>query len=254
MTSTKNSELAADKFVTTSPNYGGDGFWHMSHLWKSWSQLTDSVLSGKPARTGERTEEQYHQFVGAMYDYGFMRAQMLAKSIPLNGAKRLIDVGGGPGSYAICFCLENEGLEATVFDRPPAIKVALEKIAKHKVEDRVKVQRGDFIEDSLGKDYDVVFGSHIIHAYGEEDTKLFFKKVYDALSIGGLFLLQDFFANDDRLTPPNVPIFAINMLVNTPKGQTYTFSETEKWLQEIGFKDMRVLETPPGADVIAATK
>ena len=250
----KNSPMAADKLVTTSPNYGGDGFWHMVQLWKTWSQLTDCVLKGKPAEVGERTEEQYHQFVGAMYDYGFSRAQALAKSISLSGAKRLIDVGGGPGSYAICFCAENKGLEATVFDRPLAIKVALEKIEKHGMLDRVKVTRGDFLEDPLGKEYDVAFGSHIIHAYGPEDSKTFLKKCYDALVPGGLFLLQDFFAQDDKVTPPNVPVFALNMLVNTPKGQTYTFSETIKWLQEAGFKDVKTLDTPPGADVISARK
>ena len=250
----KNSQLAKEKFVTSSPNYGGDGLWHMAHLWQSWSQLTDCIRTGKPARTGERTEEQYHQFVGAMYDYGLVRAKALAKSIDLTGVKRLIDIGGGPGSYAISFCEANEGLEATVFDRPPAIHVARQKIAKHKIEEQVKVVEGDIYENDLGNDWEVAFASHIIHAYGPEESKTFFEKVHGSLVSGGRFLLQDFFAEDDRVSPPNVPVFSINMLVNTPNGQTFTFSETEQWLKEVGFTKIKRLATPPGADVIEAFK
>jgi hypothetical protein len=62
-------------------------------------------------------------------------------------------------------------------------------------------------------------------------------------------------APDDARREATFPlIFAVNMLVNTEEGDTFTFGEYRKWLEESGFRDVRTLEAPSPSPLILATK
>ncbi|HEX5324133.1 MAG TPA: methyltransferase, partial [Capsulimonadaceae bacterium] len=80
------------------------------------------------------------------------------------------------------------------------------------------------------------------------------KKVYAALAPGGTIAIAEMVPNDERTGPPFPLIFAVNMLVNTEKGDTYTFGELSQWLREAGFTDCRTLDAPGPSPLILATK
>jgi ubiquinone/menaquinone biosynthesis C-methylase UbiE len=249
-----NSEMAAEKLVKTSPEYGGNGLLHYVSLWNSWTGLSEVVKSGEPVnREKERTIDEYHQFVGAMHDYGYGRALAVAETIDMSDVGTLLDLGGGPGSYAIAFSQKNPHLKATVFDRPPALDMARKNLIRYNLTDRITLQPGDFVTDELRGQWDAVWGSHIIHSMDSATNIELIKKPKTIIKTGGKLFIQDFYLNDDKASPANSAVFAINMLVNTKGGRTYTFKEVKGWLTEAGFKGAEVIQSPEGADIISAT-
>lgn len=251
----RNSPMAAEKLVKTSPEYGGNGVLHYVQLWDSWSKLSTVVRDGKPAECKkERTVEEYHQFVGAMHDYSYGRALAVAETIDLSKVNTLLDLGGGPGSFAIAFAQKNEKLKATIYDLPPALDVAKETCKRYKMTDRIELETGDFLKDELKGKYDVVWASHIIHSLDPDTNIKLIKDVKTMINPGGQLYIQDFYLNDDKVSPPNSAVFSINMLVNCKGGRTYTFTEVKGWLKDAGYEDIEIIDSPPGADVIRATK
>jgi ubiquinone/menaquinone biosynthesis C-methylase UbiE len=222
---------------------------HHAHLWRSWSALTDVVRTGHPAAgERERPPEEYHDFVRAMHDLGWERAQTLAATLDLAGTRRLLDLGGGPGSYAVAFCARYPALQAVIFDRAPALDVAREIVRANGLERQVGFQAGDFLADDIGSGYDLALVSQVLHAYDEDRNRLLLRKVARALVPGGRVVVQEFFLNESRAAPAPSAVFAINMLVNTGNGRTYTWDEVEAWLVAAGFTRVRrmLLNGPAG--------
>lgn len=251
----ENTAVADEFFAAASPRCRIAGLRHHAHIWKSWAQLTDVVKSGKPAtEESDRSVEEYHDFVRAMYDYGWERATELAGKLDLSDVTNMLDLGGGPGSYAIAFCLVNQALRAVVFDREVALDVAREIVKSHGVEDRVSLMAGDFLIDKVGDGYDLVFISHILHSYDEADGRRILQTAFSALAAGGRLLVQDFFLAEDHTQPQAAAIFAINMLVNTESGRSYGWDEVESWLAEAGLVGMERMETPGQPGLIMARK
>jgi 3-hydroxy-5-methyl-1-naphthoate 3-O-methyltransferase len=60
--------------------------------------------------------------------------------------------------------------------------------------------------------------------------------------------------NEERTGSPTGLIFGVNMLVNTDEGDTFSFGEIRRWLEEAGFKDARTVECPGPSPLILATK
>ncbi|MFH0794461.1 MAG: methyltransferase, partial [bacterium] len=164
---------------------------------------------------------------------------LVAAKMPLRRFKHLLDLGGGPGVYAISLCEANPNLRATVFDLPDPLKIAREEIAAAGLRNRMKVKAGDFLKDSLGSGYDVVLISSIVHALGEKEILFLLKKVRRAIEPNGLVVVKDFFLNPDFCTPAPAAHFAINMLVNTERGRCYSFGEMTRYLKETGFAKIR---------------
>jgi predicted O-methyltransferase YrrM len=250
-----NTPEAAALLARSSPTCGAAGLRHHANLWKTWSALTDVVRTGRPAhREPERSVDEYHDFVRAMYDFAWDRAQLLAKALDLSTTRRMLDLGGGPGSYAIACAQRNPGLQAVVFDRPPALDVAREIVAKHGAGGQVTLQAGDFITDAVGGGYDLVLVSQILHSYDEAQCRAIVKKSADALVPGGWLVVQEFLLEEDRVSPPPSALFAINMLVNTAGGRTYTWREVEGWLADAGLTGVERLAFPPPGGVVVGTK
>ena len=96
--------------------------------------------------------------------------------------------------------------------------------------------------------------SAILHSEGEERSRKLLKKTAGALIRGGTIAIGEWLVNDERTEPLNALMFAVNMLVNTERGDTFSFNEIKSWLDEAGFKDARTLEAPGPSPLVLATK
>ena len=168
--------------------------------------------------------------------------------------RHLLDLGGGPATYAITFARANPELSATVFDLPGPIGIARENIAKNGLEARLNTRTGNFLQDDIGSGYDYIWVSHILHSHDEAQCRLIIKKAVAALVSGGRLAIQDFFLNPDGYTPPGAAMFGVHMLAVTPRGRAYTYGEVAKWLQEAGLATPEHLQTSPEASVLVAAK
>src|SRR5512143_3139327 len=129
-----------------SPTYLGHIIRHHHHLMESWAQLHQSVASGRPIRerSSVSREEWRESFLMGMFNMAMALAPRVADVIDLTSRSRCLDLGGGPGTYAIHFCLKNPALAATVFDLPTTRPFAERTIASFRLSDRIAFAEGDY--------------------------------------------------------------------------------------------------------------
>jgi len=248
-----NTTASKTLLVKASPRYAGHMIMHQHHLVQPWYHLAETVKTGGPVEGARLPEEERREsFLMGMFNAAMATASGIAKQIDLKGRKHLLDLGGGPGTYAIHFCRENPKLRATVFDFPTTEPFARETIGRFGVSERVDFVPGNFVKDDLPGKYDVAWLSHILHAVGVEDSQTIIEKVAGVLMLGGLCLIQDFILND-QLTGPLFPaLFSLNMLVNTKHGQAYSEAQIMAMMEKAGFRNLRRLpsESPTQSGII----
>lgn len=260
----RNSKLASRFLVRGQDGYRGAIITHMAHTWeRGWDDLQNTVLVGHPAGVEpeswvdtrpQRDEESMRAFILGMDALARDLAPQVAPKLNLKGVRHLLDLGGGPATYAITFARANPELSATVFDLPGPIGIARENIAKNGLESRINTLKGNFLQDDVGSGYDYIWVSHILHSHDESQCRLIIKKAVAALVSGGRLAIQDFYLNPDGCSPPGAAMFGVHMLAVTPRGRAYTYDEVAQWLQEAGLMAPEHLQTSPEASVLVAKK
>ena len=215
---------------------------HSMTILRGWSQLAWVARSGIPAPKQSSIrgpEADRAAFIAAMHTVsGPIADEVVARFNP-PPFRRLLDVGGASGTWTLAFLRAMPGARATIFDLPDAIAQARGRFAGTEWADRVDFAPGDFYVDDLPAGADLAWVSAIIHQHGREENRALFAKVSKALQPGGLIAIRDFVMQPDRTRPAFGALFAVNMLVNTERGDTFTFAEIAEDLQSAGFRDVQ---------------
>lgn len=230
---------------------------HRVRMWDSWSNLTHIVETGENPNMktiATRDPEDIKAFIGAMEAIGRDRAEEIVASLDISGFKKLLDVGGGSGVYTAAFLEKVPHLRATLFDLPNVVEMAREKLTERGLIDRVEIRAGDFTKDELPPGHDAVLLSAIIHMNSPERNRQLYEKAYRALEPGGTILIRDHVMNPTRDFPVDGAIFAVNMLVATRGGNTYTFGEIEEDLESAGFHDVDLVREGVDMDQIVRAR
>jgi hypothetical protein len=132
-------------------------------------------------------------------------------------------------------------MTATLFDLPDVVEMARERIQAAGMMDRVTLVPGDFYKDELPPGHDLAFLSAIIHQNSPTQNEALFRGIYRALDSGGRIVVRDHVMSSDRTDPLEGALFAVNMLVGTPEGGTYTFDEIRSGLSTAGFDRIRLI-------------
>lgn len=259
-----NSKIASRYLVQGKDDYRGAILKHLEHTWeRGWNDLRHTILVGSPQGVEPETwvdtrprrdEEGVQAFIWGMHAVARDLAPQVAPKLPLSGVRRLLDLGGGPATYAIAFAQANPDLRATVFDLPGPSEIAQENIAKHGLSSRIDILAGNFLQDDIGSSYDFIWVSQILHSHDQQQCRLIIRKAMAALVPGGRLAIQDFFLNPDGCTPPGAAMFGVHMLACTPRGRAYTYAEVAEWLQEEGLAAPAHIPTSPEASVLLAAK
>ena len=251
----RNTEFSRAYLVKNEPGYIGFIIMHHYHLVDAWAQLHDAVLQGEPVAKkshGEAIERESFQM--GMFNLAMAIAPAIASAISLDGRRHLLDLGGGPGTHAIHFCLANPLLKATIYDRKTTEPFARKTTEGFGVADRIDFVAGDFNEDPLEGPYDVAWLSQIIHSNSPEECQALFSKTVKALETGGLILVHDFFLNDSMDGPLFPALFSMNMLLSN-HGRSYSEKEAGEMLQQAGASDIRRINFrgPNDSSILCAT-
>jgi O-methyltransferase/methyltransferase family protein len=228
-----------------SPRGMGNMILHMADMVADWSRLQQCVQSGQAVEEGksgaqQETQERSH-FYRAMRDIARGQAPGLAAKLGLAAGQHLLDLGGGPGVYALTFADEVEGLQATVFDLPASEPYFREEAAKHASAGRVDFLPGNYKQDDLGGPYDVVWISQVLHGEGPGKCQIMVDKAASALKPGGVFWVQEFVLDPVNPGNPWASLFSLNMLINTEAGQSYTAEEICGFLERAGLSDAQYM-------------
>jgi SAM-dependent methyltransferase len=237
---------SASKFLDrNSESYIGHMIMHHHYLVDPWAQMDRAVKSGKPvsqrAAHGDDENQRREAFLMGMYNIASQQAPHIAAEIDLSDRKRLLDLGGGPGTYAIEFCSRNSKLEAVIYDLPTTQPYAEKTVAQYGLSSRISFCPGNYIKEDVGGRFDVVWLSHILHSEGPETCERIISKAVRTLEPGGIILIHDFILFDSMDGPLFPALFALNMLQATPKGQSYSQGQITRMLQKAGVSNIERL-------------
>ncbi len=247
--------------VSSRPGYHGAFFAHITdQLLPKWMQLEEVVRTGQPAKVVNAEDHGaafFEKFVEGLFPLSYRAAQVLAEDLKLADAKAplsVLDLAAGSGVWGIALAQASPQVRVTAVDWPGVLPVT-ERVAKRfAVADRFSFSAGDLADADFGSGHRAATLGHILHSEGVERSQALLRKTYAALAPGGTIAIAEFVPNDERTGPPHTLIFAVNMLVNTDKGDAFTFARISSWLRDAGFVNIRQLEAPSPSPLILADK
>lgn len=250
---------AVEYLSKNSPEYLGYMIKHHHYLSKYWVKLKKAIITGKPVKKStlhKAGQNELEAFLMGMFNNASIIAPKMADVLPLSNCETLLDLGGGPGTYSIHFCLKNPQLKCKIYDLPQTKPFAEKVISNYGLKSRVEFVPFDFLKDTIEEKFDAAFLSHILHAEGEKECKRIIKIAAKSLNKGGIILIHEFILNDDEETPLFPAIFSLNMLIGTKKGKSYTFSELKSFLKEAKIESIDLIdfEGPSQSRIIIGRK
>jgi ubiquinone/menaquinone biosynthesis C-methylase UbiE len=247
--------------VSSKPSFFGGLLAHVSSdLMPKWLNINEVVRTGRPvdaANQEEKGAQFFQEFVEGIFPMSYPAAQVLADNLSVSTLEQptsVLDLATGSGVWGIALAQKSPQVRVTAVDWASVIPVTRRVAARHGVEAQFRFIEGDLLEVHFGDGYRIATLGHILHSEGEERSRALLRKVFQALSPGATIAIADFLANEDHSGPPHALIFAVNMLVNTEHGDTFSFGQISGWLQEAGFANVRTVEAPGPSPLILATK
>jgi precorrin-6B methylase 2 len=247
--------------VSNQPRFIGGIFRHVSaQLLPNWLHLADIVGSGKPARMVHVAGEGavfFAEFVEDIFPLSYPAARALAGALDLARASTpvsVLDLGAGSGVWGIALAQASPHVTVRAVDWPEVLPVTRRVAERFGLGDRLTTVAGDLFEADFGSAHQVATLGHILHSEGVERSRALLRRTHAALAPGGTIAIAEFLVDADRRSPIGGLIFAVNMLVNTEAGGTYTFEEIAGWLTEAGFTNPRQLPAPGPSPLILATR
>jgi ubiquinone/menaquinone biosynthesis C-methylase UbiE len=247
--------------VSTKPSFQGGIFRHTGkHLIPQWTTLTEVVRTGKPATRVDQKSEGvafFEQLVEDIFPMSYPAARVLADALEVACAKgsiSVLDLAAGSGVWGIALAQASPQVTVRAVDWPSVLEITQKTANKFGVGDRFTMAPGDLLEADFGNGHQIATLGHILHSEGAERSLALLKKTFQALAPDGTIAIAEFLVNADRTGPVSGLIFAVNMLVNTGNGGTYSFEEIRKWLEQVGFVNVRTLESPGPSPLILADK
>ncbi len=247
--------------VAGKPGYHGGFFHHLSsQLMPNWLQLEEVVRTGKgvdAVNAEDKGTQFFAEFVEAILPLSYGAARALGAHLRIAKTKQplsVLDLAAGSGVWGIALAEQSPLVRVRAVDWPGVLPVTERVAARHGVADRLTSVPGDLLKARLGTNHQVATLGHILHSEGRERSRKLLKKTFAALAPGGTIAIMEFLVNRER-TGPLVPLlFAVNMLVNTDHGDTFSFEEISGWLRDAGFTKPRRLAVPAVSPLILATK
>jgi SAM-dependent methyltransferase len=252
-----NAPLAARYLAAGGPGDARAGLMHSVHQWSRWSTLTEAVRAGEAVdytEMDQRGERWTTAFIAAMHRNATARAPEAAGALDLSGVRRMLDLGGGSGAYSIAFAERQPQLAAEVLDLEPVLPLTQGYVEAAGLEDRITTRPGDLRADDLGEGFDLVWISAICHMLGPDENRDLLQRAFAALAGGGQVAVQDFVLEEDRTRPAPAALFALNMLVSTPAGSSYSEGDYAGWLREAGFEAVQRRRLPGPTDLMVARR
>jgi len=247
--------------VSRKPAYHGEFFRHVStQLIPKWLPLDKSVRTGSSVRSVNSEKdgaEFFAEFVEAIFPLSYAAAKAFGEHLGIPKTKKpisVLDLAAGSGVWGIALAEQSPQVQVSAVDWPKVLAVTKRVAQRHGVANRLTGISGDLLTVPFGRNHQVATLGHILHSEGEARSRKLLKKTFDALAPGGTIAIMEFLVNKDRTEPLVGLLFAVNMLVNTEKGDTFSFEEISGWLRDAGFRKPRLLNVPAVSPLLLATK
>lgn len=256
--------------VRGKPQFLGDMFYDIQVKWRAtapetgrwrmWLDINEVVFTGKPAapvNVEQHGDKYFKGFVEALFGPHYRAARALAEALRIAHQKkpvRVLDLAAGSGVWGIALAQASPHVTVTAVDWPNVLDMTKTVVKRWNLLSRFQLVAGDLLSADFGERHDIAILGHIVHTEGATRSQALLKRTFDALAPGGIIAIADFLVNEDRTGPSMALIWAVNMLVQTEEGDTFSFGEISGWLYDVGFENARLLENPGPSPVILANK
>jgi predicted O-methyltransferase YrrM len=217
---------------------------HHANCLRRWVELPKVTQTGKCAEAGPSirgAEADREDFIGAMNTISRPVAADVIDKIQPSTFRYMLDVGGGPGTWSIAFLHASPEAGAMLFDLPAVVSIAKKNFADAGLTDRVTLVEGDYYTDALPEGADLAWLGAICHQNSRQQNRELFSKVHTALVDDGIVVVRDVIMDSSRTSPVGGALFAVNMLVATEAGGTYTLDEYCEDLCAAGFVEAELV-------------
>jgi len=217
-------------------------------VYPAWGALAELARSGRPVESPAEhlgdDADRTRTFVMAMHGRAMGIGRAVVPMIDLAGCDRLLDMGGGPGTYSVLLAQANPQIQCTVLDLPPVVAVAEELIAAQGMADRVHVLPGSYHDTPLpdGNDVAIFFG--VLHQESPDSIRALLRRAAATLRPGGRVYVMDMFTDATHTQPRFSALFAVNMALTTTDGWVFSDEEMRGWMTEAGLTDFSVQPLP----------
>lgn len=256
-----NSLLASEFLVPQNPLYQGDYATHITNFWETWGKLDDLILQGKADIPLENNfveaSSYWDSYIKGRHNLAMAgQSQLLTEAVPLEDRSKLLDMGGGSGSYSIALCKANTNLKAVILDLPEPLQCAAQILKQFNLEDRVTLLPADFHTVELENDYDTALFSAILRLLPEKNCLDILSKTFDALISNGLLIIQEFISLEENVDPTLHDVMMDLFLKVGFKSNAgnRSMDEIEQHVKSVGFRNFRTISLPNRTTLILANK
>jgi 2-polyprenyl-3-methyl-5-hydroxy-6-metoxy-1,4-benzoquinol methylase len=256
------TEESAAFLVTGKPSYHGAFFLLTKEpMLSSWSKLDEVVKSGRSVQHINREQEGpsfFLRFVEDIFPIHYPGAKALARVLGAQSELApisVLDLAAGSGVWSVAIAQQSSQARVTAVDWPAVIEITKKVAARYGLADRYTFVAGDLHAVNFGQGHAIATLGHILHSEGEARSRRLLEKTFEALAPGGTIAIAEILVDAQRRTAVPALIFAVNMLVNSDEGDTFSLEEIRGWLHDAGFEQVRTIDAPGLAPVlILATK
>ena len=245
----RNSPEAALFLVPGSPADLSGAIRYNRDVYGAWGRLKELAVTGKPVERPEthlgEDEERTRTFVLAMHGRALGIGRTVVPLLDLVGRRKILDVGGGPGTYSVLIAQAHPDIECTVVDLPDVVKTGAELIGQAGMSGRVDTLAGDYHAVPFPGANDAVLFFGVLHQENEDAIRDLLRRAHEALTPGGAVYVLDMMTDASRARPKFSALFSLNMALTTDNGWVFSEDDLEGWLADAGFRDFSCRPLPP---------
>jgi 2-hydroxy-4-(methylsulfanyl)butanoate S-methyltransferase len=244
-----NAPASQTYLVRSAPSYFGDYYRFQidRQIYPAFARLPDA-LRGRRAEFYQLMDdpEEALSFSRGQHAGSLGPAVVLARTVDLAGARRLLDVGGGSGAFSIALCRRFPSLTATILDFPSVQAAAAAFVHEAGLSERITFTPGNALTTDWPAGQDVVLLSYLLSAVSALGLDQLLARAFAVLAPGGRLVLHDFMVDDDGGGPATAALWLVNALLIDPDVARLSPGLLEARLRAQGFDRLEHAEVIPG--------
>ena len=212
----------------------------------AWVDFAESLARGPVREVFELDEEEQAIASAGIEAVLAGPANALGQVVDFSSSRRLLDVGGGTGSWSIATARRYPHLQGTIVELPAVAVLAEQRIASVGLTDRLTVVAADAMADDLPTGHDTVLVANLVHYWSPETNAALLRRVRNSVQPEATLILADFWTDPTHTEPVQAALMAGEFAALLREGDVYSVEEVGEWLPPAGwrFLDHRPLAGP----------